>query len=301
MKALVVGASGQDGTYLSNLLLDKGYEVYGLAKDAVRWSRKIEGDVLDIHSLHKAICIAEPDEIYNCAAVLRGTNESPREAFEVNAMGTVNLLEAVRYENPDIRFCQCSSSEMFAPVNVEAQDEQTPIGPRNPYGVSKAAAHMAAVNYREMYDMKISTAILFNHESPLRTDEYITKKITDGVREVLLGRRKKLQLGNLDIRRDWGHARDYVKAMWLMLQNEPDDFVIATGKHHSIAEFAAMAFNMVDLNWQDYVEQDPEYLRRNDVPLLCGNPEKAKRVLGWEPETDIMGIIHEMLYQREAA
>jgi GDPmannose 4,6-dehydratase len=225
--------------------------------------------------------------------------DTPVSTFEVNAMGAIHLLEAVRSIDDSIRYYQASTSEMFGLVNVDAQDESTPFHPRSPYGVAKAAAHYATINYREAYGLHASCGILFNHESPLRGDEFVTKKIADGVKGILAGTQDNLLLGNLEARRDWGHAKDYVEAMWLMLQQEtPDDYVIATGESHSVREFVACAFESVGLRYSDYVEFDSRYLRPSDVPLLCGNPAKAKRVLGWEPKYNFSSLIDEMVLER---
>jgi GDPmannose 4,6-dehydratase len=289
MKVLITGSSGQDGYYLTKYLASQGYDVYSFEKD-IRTYSHIEG----------AIKYFKPDEIYNLAAMVRGTVERPRDAFEVNALGTVNLLEAVRNTDRNIRICHASSSEMFDLVNVEAQDESTPIKPRNPYGMTKAAAHLAAVNYRDVYGMNISCGIMFNHESPLRTSEYVSKKIMLGILDVISGSKKKLLLGNLDVIRDWGHAEDYVRALHLINQHVPDDYVVATGEPHSVRDFVELAFKNEGLDWKNHVVVNESYSRHNDAPLLCGNPSKLEK-LGWKREYSFEDLVLSLSPMRHAA
>jgi len=310
MRALITGVSGQDGAYLAQFLLDKGYDVYGLKRristpnlwrlDVLGITDRItfiDGDMVDMSSLQNALDKAEPHEVYNLAAqsFVPTSFETPISTFDVNAKGVLNLLEAIRLSGNDIKFYQASTSEMFGLVNVESQDEETPFHPRSPYGVAKVAAHYATINYRESYGMHACCGILFNHESPLRGEEFVTKKIATAVRRIKSGKQDKLLLGNLDAKRDWGHARDYVEAMWLMLQAEPDDYVIATGEAHSVREFVKVSFDSVGLDYKDYVRQDKRFMRPADVPLLCGNPQKAKEKLGWEPKVTFSGLIQEMV------
>jgi GDPmannose 4,6-dehydratase len=276
MKALITGASGQDGYYLTQLLASKGYDTRSFSRDITRYD-----------CISQEIIYYQPDEVYNLAAMVRDTVENPRKAFEVNALGTVNLLEAVRVVNKDIRICHASSSEIFALINVESQDESTPILPRNPYGMTKAAAHLAAVNYRDIYGMNIACGILFNHESRMRTSNYVSKKIMDGVRSG-----EKLTLGNLDVMRDWGHAEDYVNALWMINQTQ-GDYVIATGEAHSVREFVETAYRKAGLDWKQYVIVDESYSRHNDVPLLCGNPSKLEGI-GWTRKYDFESMIGDL-------
>ena len=311
MRALITGITGQDGAYLAELLIKKGYEVYGLKRrlstpnlwrlDALNITNKvnlIDGDMTDMASLNKAMSIACPDEVYNLAAqsFVPSSFDCPSTTFDVNAKGVINLLELLRYSR--IKFYQASTSEMFGLVNVESQDENTPFHPRSPYGVAKVAAHYATINYREAYDLHACCGILFNHESPLRGEEFVTKKITNGIQDILDGKTETLALGNLDAKRDWGHARDYVEAMYLMLQNDPDDYVIATGETHSVREFVETAFKKAGLNSKNHIVIDQKYMRPSDVPLLCGNPTKAKEQLGWEPKYNFDSLINEMVLNR---
>ena len=314
MRALITGITGQDGAYLAKFLLNKGYAVFGMARRSSTDSQArlralgiedaitlLSGDMTDAGSLIAAVCESKPDEVYNLAAqsFVKESFATPVATFEVNAMGAVSLMGAVMTHAPNARYYQASTSEMFGLVNVDSQDESTPFHPRSPYGVAKCAAHHATVNYREAYGLHASCGILFNHESPLRGNEFVTKKVADGVKGILAGTQNELMLGNLDASRDWGHAKDYVKAMWLMLQQDnPDDYVIATGETHSVREFVACAFESAGLKYQDYVRLDKRFLRPSDVPLLCGNPEKAKRVLGWERTYTFHGLIDEMVLGR---
>lgn len=310
MRALITGISGQDGAYLAKFLLGKGYDVFGLKRrlstpnlwrlDVLGITDKvtlIDGDMVDMSSLHGALDKSQPDEIYNLAAqsFVPTSFESPISTFDVNAKGVLNLLESIRLSGRNIKFYQASTSEMFGLVNVESQDESTPFHPRSPYGVSKVAAHYATINYREAYGMHACCGILFNHESPLRGEEFVTRKVTEAVKRIKQGKQDKLLLGNLDAKRDWGHAEDYVKAMWLMLQNAPDEYVIATGKTYSVREFVSRSFDTVGLDYHDYVIKDERYMRPSDVPLLCGNPQKAIDKLGWKPEYSFESLIAEMV------
>lgn len=302
-KALITGITGQDGSYLAELLLEKGYEVYGIVRRTSTLSRGridqiakhvdqsklklIYGDLGDASSLAMIIRTVRPDEIYNLGAQshVRVSFDIPEYTTDVVYTGTVRLLEALRESGVDAKFYQASSSEMFGKVVETPQSETTPFYPRSPYAVAKVAAHYIAVNYRESYDMYVCSGILFNHESPRRGENFVTRKITRGLAEIVLGKREKLALGNLDAKRDWGFAGDYVEAMWMMLQQEtPDDFVIATGETHSVQEFLEVCFESQGLDWRDYVVQDPKYMRPAEVDLLLGDPSKAKEKLGWEPK-----------------
>jgi len=310
MRALITGITGQDGAYLAELLLGMDYEVFGLKRrlstpnlwrlDALGITESvkiIDGDMTDMASLSRALSISLPDEVYNLAAqsFVPSSFDSPNTTFDINAKGVINLLELLRFSN--IKFYQASTSEMFGLVNVESQDENTPFHPRSPYGVSKAAAHYATINYREAYGLQASCGILFNHESPLRGEEFVTKKITNGIQDILDGKTETLALGNLEAKRDWGHARDYVEAMWLMLQKDPNDYVVATGESHSVKEFVNLAFAKAGLNPEKHVIVDKKYLRPSDVPILCGSPRKIKE-LGWSPKYNFEGMIEEMVSQR---
>lgn len=296
-RALITGITGQDGSYLAEFLLDKGYKVYGLRrrtsvpiyenieeiKDEIEF---IEGDLLDLGSLLNAITIANPDEIYNLAAQsFVGTSwGQPILTGQITGLGVTNLLEAVRLVKPNAKFYQASSSEMFGKVVETPQSEITPFYPRSPYGVAKVYGHWMTVNYRESYDMFGCSGILFNHESPRRGIEFVTRKISHAVARIKVGLQKELRLGNLDSLRDWGYAKDYVECMWLMLQQEkPDDYVIATGETHSVREFCEIAFGCVNLNYRDFVVVDPKFFRAAEVDLLLGNTKKAERKLGWKP------------------
>lgn len=296
-KALITGITGQDGSYLAEFLLEKDYEVVGMVRrsSTVTWERVehikdqmeiVQGDLHDQSSLLNLVQEAQPDEIYNLAAqsfVPTSWNQ-PNLTGEVTGLGVTRLLEVIRLVNPDIRFYQASSSEMFGKVREVPQTEETPFYPRSPYGVAKVYGHWITVNYRESYNLFAVSGILFNHESPRRGLEFVTRKITDGVARIKLGLADNLALGNLDSRRDWGYAKDYVRAMWLMLQQDkPDDYVVGTGETKSVREFCEAAFGHVGLNYEDYVIQDPRFYRPAEVDLLVSDPSKAKRVLGWEP------------------
>jgi|TARA_B100001971_G_C18204416_1_gene546654 GDPmannose 4,6-dehydratase len=308
-KALVTGITGQDGSYLADFLLEKGYKVYGMIRrSSVEKFERIEhirekvelvqGDLNDQNSLITAVRDSQPDEIYSLGAqsfVPTSWNQ-PILTGEITGLGVTRLLEAIRVVNPKIKFYQASSSEMFGKVKEVPQKESTPFHPRSPYGVAKAYGHFITVNYRESYDIFACSGILFNHESPRRGIEFVTRKITDCVARIKLGMMKKLGLGNLEAKRDWGFAGDYVKAMWLMLQQkEPDDFVIGTGETRSVKEFVEAAFNHVDLNYKDYVFIDPKYKRPAEVDLLIADASKAKKVLGWEPTVKFEELVKMMV------
>jgi len=309
--ALITGVTGQDGAYLAKLLLNKGYTVYGfVARRATEstWRLRemgiehdialLQGDLTDMASLCSAIDTAIPDEVYNLAAqsFVGSSWTQPQITAQVNGVGVVNLLESLRQLRPKVRFYQASTSEIFGLVQTEAQDESTPFHPRSPYGVSKLFGHWTTVNYRESYGMHASAGILFNHESPLRGIEFVTRKVTDAVAHIKLGKQNELRLGNIDAWRDWGFAGDYVEAMWLMLQQDkPDDFVIATGVTTTVREMCRIAFEHVGLKYEDYVVIDPKFFRLTEVGLLRGNPEKAKRVLGWQAKTRVEDLIPMMV------
>jgi GDPmannose 4,6-dehydratase len=314
--ALVTGITGQDGAYLARLLLDKGYRVVGLHRRSSTtntWRLQelgvldkielVEGDIGDSSSLAAAIDRAEPDEVYNLAAqsFVASSWGQPLYTADVTAMGVLRLLEAVRRVNTDIRFYQASSSEMYGQVEETPQRETTPFHPRSPYGVSKVFGYWITRNYRESYGMFACNGILFNHESPLRGIEFVTRKITDGVARIKLGLTNELRLGNLSAKRDWGFAGDYVNAMWLMMQQDkPGDYVIATGEAHQVGEFAQLAFEAVGLDWRQYVVQDPKFVRPAEVDTLLGDPMLARTVLGWVPSTTFASLI-EMMVQADLA
>ncbi|MFP6614329.1 MAG: GDP-mannose 4,6-dehydratase [Pirellulales bacterium] len=307
-RALITGITGQDGSYLAELLIGKGYEVHGLVRRSSSFNTgRIDhiyqdphepdpqlvlhyGDLTDGGSLTKLILTIEPDEIYNLAAQshVRVSFDQPIYSVNVGALGTLRVLEAARQLNrqKEVRVYQASSSEMFGEVTETPQSETTPFRPRSPYACAKVFSFHQTVNYREAYDLFACNGILFNHESPRRGETFVTRKITRSATRIREGLQDKLYLGNLDARRDWGYAKDYVEAMWLMLQqDEPDDFVIATGETHSVQEFLELAFRCVDLPWQPYVEIDPRYLRPSEVDLLLGDPSKACEKLGWQART----------------
>jgi GDPmannose 4,6-dehydratase len=314
--ALVTGITGQDGAYLARLLLDKGYRVVGLHRHSSTtntWRLEelgvldeielVEGDLGDTSSLAAAIDNAEPDEVYNLAAqsFVASSWGQPLYTADVTAMGVLRLLEAVRRVNRNIRFYQASSSEMFGQVEETPQRETTPFHPRSPYGVSKVFGYWITRNYRESYAMYTCNGILFNHESPLRGIDFVTRKITDGVARIKLGLATELRLGNLKAKRDWGFAGDYVNAMWLMMQQDkPRDYVVATGESHEVGEFAQLAFEAVGLDWRQYVVQDPKYMRPAEVDTLLGDPMLARSLLGWAPSTTFAGLI-EMMVQADLA
>jgi GDPmannose 4,6-dehydratase len=308
-RALITGITGQDGSYLAELLLEKGYEVHGIVRRASSTNYwRIEhlldrihlhpADLLDQLSLIKVIDQVRPRELYNLAAMsfVPASWDQPMLTGEFNAQGVTRVLEAIRQVDTTIRFYQASSSEMFGKVREVPQTELTPFYPRSPYGVSKVYGHYITVNYRESYDLFAVSGILFNHESPRRGLEFVTRKVTDGVARIKLGLADSVGLGNLDARRDWGFAGDYVKAMWLMLQQDrADDYVIATGHAHSVRDLVQVAFAHVGLDWQKYVKQDPRYLRPAEVDLLIGDPARAGSVLGWTPSVDFEQLVRMMV------
>ena len=294
--AFITGVTGQDGSYLAELLLEKGYRVFGMVRRAsvekferidhlIGKLELVQGDLLDQHSLISLLKLARPAELYNLAA----------QSF-VPTSWTQPVLEAIRLVDPGIRFYQASSSEMFGKVRETPQTELTPFYPRSPYGVSKVYGHYITVNYRESYGLFACSGILFNHESPRRGLEFVTRKVSDGVARIKLGMAAELKLGNLEAKRDLGYAGDYVKAMWLMLQQaKPDDYVIATGRTHSVRELVQVAFDHVGLEWEKYVKVDPAFIRPAEVDLLVGNPAKAKKALGWEPQIAFEQMIRMMV------
>lgn len=309
-KALITGITGQDGSHLADWLLEKGYEVHGMVRRSstenferiAHLRGKIQlhqADLLDQLSLIDVLKNVQPAEVYNLAAMsfVPTSWQQPVLTGEFTAMGVTRVLEAIRLLNPKgIRFYQASSSEMFGKVQEVPQRETTPFYPRSPYGVAKAYAHWITINYRESYGMYCSSGILFNHEGPRRGREFVTRKVTDAVARIKLGVQKELRLGNLNARRDWGYAGDYVKAMWLMLQqNQPDDFVVATGEDHSVRELVETAFSYVDLDWKKYVVEDPALTRPAEVDSLIGDSGKARRLLGWKPEVGFTELIHMMV------
>jgi GDPmannose 4,6-dehydratase len=315
-QALITGITGQDGSYLAELLLEKGYEVHGLMRRSSTFSTaRIEhlyrdphdqerpfflhyGDLSDSSSLIHTLKQVKPDEVYNLGAQshVKVSFEMPEFTGEATGMGTLRLLEAVRYADWPIRFYQAGSSEMFGKVQERPQSENTPFHPRSPYGVSKLFAHWMTVEYRDAYGLHASNGILFNHESPRRGRTFVTRKITRGLAGILAGREKKIYLGNLDARRDWGYAPEYVEAMWRMLQQPaPDDYVIATGEMHTVREFVELAFTLVGLDWQKYVEIDPRYFRPTEVDELCGDASKAAERLGWRPKTCFADLVRIMV------
>jgi len=308
-KALITGITGQDGSYLAEFLLEQGYEVVGMVRrtSTVNFSRiqhfqdqvtLVQGDLLDQGSLICLLQEYQPEEVYNLAAqsfVPTSWNQ-PVFTGDVTALGVTRMLEAIRTVDRSIRFYQASSSEMFGKVREVPQKETTPLYPRSPYGVAKVYGHWITVNYRESYDLHATSGILFNHESPRRGLEFVTRKVTYGAARIKLGLADELLLGNLDARRDWGYAADYVRAMWMMLQQpEPDNYVIATGETHSIRELCEEAFGYVDLDWQKYVGQDSRFMRPAEVDLLVGDASKAGHVLGWEPQVTFRELVRLMV------
>ncbi|QDU95761.1 GDP-mannose 4,6-dehydratase [Lignipirellula cremea] len=307
--ALITGITGQDGSYLAELLLDKGYEVHGVMRRVSSFNLSRIEHLLDRISLHDADLIDQlslarllneigPDEVYNLAAqsFVPTSWKEPVLTAETTGVGVLRMLEAIRYVDPTIRFYQASSSEMYGRVQHTPQSERTPFWPRSPYACAKVYGHWITVNYRESYDMFAASGILFNHESPRRGLEFVTRKITNAVARIKLGLDQELRLGNLKAKRDWGFAGDYVKAMWLMLQQDtPDDFVIGTGATHSVEEFVDAAFSHVNLDWQDYVVIDPQFYRPAEVDLLIADPSKASETLGWSPEVDFAGLVSMMV------
>jgi GDPmannose 4,6-dehydratase len=310
-KALITGVTGQDGSHLADLLLDHGYEVHGIVRRSstenferiAHLSSRItlhQADLLDQLSVIDVIKTVHPEEVYNLAAMsfVPTSWNQPVLTGEFTALGVTRVLEAIRLIDPKgIRFYQASSSEMFGKVQAVPQSETTPFYPRSPYGVAKLYGHWITVNYRESYDMFCCSGLLFNHEGPRRGREFVTRKVTNAVARIKLGLASELRLGNLEAKRDWGHAADYVRAMWLMLQQVvPDDYVVATGETHSVRELVEVAFGCVGLDWKNYVVVDPALYRPAEVDLLVGDPAKAKRVLGWTPEVTFEGLIREMVF-----
>ncbi|MFC2992540.1 GDP-mannose 4,6-dehydratase [Halomonas tibetensis] len=311
--ALITGVTGQDGAYLSQLLLGKGYRVCGIAPrrstsdvnlSRLEWlgvKEQVElfdGDLGDLGSLIRSVQECHPDEVYNLAAqsFVQASWSQPVLTGQVSGIGAVNVLEAVRMARPEARFYQASTSEMYGLIQEPRQSETTPFYPRSPYAAAKLYAHWMTVNYRESFGLHASSGILFNHESPLRGLEFVTRKVTDGVARIKLGLATELRLGNIDAKRDWGHARDYVKAMWLMLQQEtPDDYVIGTGVTTTVRDMCRIAFEHAGLDMEDHVVIDPRFYRPAEVEVLLGNPAKAKRQLGWQAETSLEAMICEMV------
>jgi GDPmannose 4,6-dehydratase len=312
-RALITGITGQDGAYLAQLLLEKGYQVWGVIRRSshrgvedhrLRWLgiadkvTLVDGDLGDLSSLVRIVKDVQPDEIYNLAAqsFVASSWRQPILTANITAVGVTNMLEAMRSEKPDARFYQASSSEMYGLIQEPSQSEKTPFYPRSPYAVAKLYGHWITVNYRESFGMHASSGILFNHESPLRGIEFVTRKVTDGVARIKLGLATELRLGNIDAKRDWGHARDYVKAMWLMLQQDKaDDYVVATGRTTTVRDMCRIAFDHVGIDMDSHLIIDPVFYRPAEVEVLLGNPAKANRVLGWKAETDLDMMIREMV------
>ena len=309
MKALITGITGQDGSYLADFLLSKGYQVYGMVRRASTENFEriehikdkielLQADLLDQLSMISAIKNSQPDEIYNLAAqsFVPTSWDQPVLTGEFTALGVTRMLEAIRLVNPKIKFYQASSSEMFGKVHETPQNELTPFYPRSPYGVAKVYGHWITINYRESYDIYACSGILFNHESPRRGKEFVTKKITDAAARIKLGLEKELRLGNLDAKRDWGFAGDYVRAMWLMLQQpRPDDYVIATGRTHSVRDFCKIAFEHVGLDYNDFVKIDPRFVRPAEVDLLLGDSTKAQKELNWDIRVSFEDLVKMMV------
>lgn len=311
--ALITGVTGQDGAYLSELLLSKGYEVHGLVRRSstsdvndvrLKWLgiakdvRFVDGNLLDLSGLMRVIREIRPDEVYNLAAqsFVKSSWQQPILTGQVTALGVTNVLEAIRLEHPAARFYQASSSEMYGLVQEDMQSETTPFYPRSPYAVAKLYGHWITINYRESFNLHASSGILFNHESPLRGIEFVTRKVTDGVARIKLGLSKELRLGNIDAKRDWGHSRDYVHAMWLMLQQEvADDYVVATGRTVTVRDMCRIAFGHARLSLEDHLVIDPDLFRPAEVDVLFGNPAKAREKLGWEAQTTLEEMIVEMV------
>lgn len=308
-RALITGVTGQDGSYLAEFLLNQGYEVYGMVRrtSTVRYERirhiqdkitLVQGDLSDQTSLNRAIADIQPDEVYNLAAQSFVPTSWNQPAFtgDITGIGVTRMLEAIHTMKPDTRFYQASSSEMFGKVQAVPQNETTPFYPRSPYGVAKVYGHWITVNYRESYDMFAVSGILFNHESPRRGLEFVTRKVSYHAAKIKLGMANELRMGNLEAQRDWGYAPDYVEAMWHMLQQDtPEDFVVATGKTHTVQRLLEVAFGCIDLDWQNYYVQDPSYMRPAEVDLLIGDPAKAHAKLGWEPEVSFEEMIQIMV------
>jgi len=312
-RALVTGITGQDGAYLSQFLLGKGYEVFGVIRRSshrgvedhrLRWLgiekqvTLLDGDLGDMSSLVRIMQQAPPDEIYNLAAqsFVASSWQQPLLTANITAVGVANMLEAMRCAKPDARFYQASSSEMFGRIQNPVQSEKTPFYPRSPYAVAKLFGHWLTVNYRESFGFHASSGILFNHESPLRGTEFVTRKVTSAVAAIKLGKAGEVRLGNIDAKRDWGHARDYVRAMWMMLQQDrADDYVIATGVTTTVRDMCRIAFDHVGLKMEDHLVIDPAFYRPAEVEVLLGDASKAKAALGWEPEIDLNAMIREMV------
>lgn len=312
-KALITGITGQDGAYLAKLLCGKGYDVHGLVRRSsttdvndvrLRWLgivdqvKLVDGDLSDLSSLLRTMRDVQPDEVYNLAAqsFVKTSWQQPLLTGAITGLGCANVLEAVRLEKPNARFYQASSSEMYGLIQEPEQSETTPFYPRSPYAAAKLYAHWMTVNYRESFGLHASSGILFNHESPLRGIEFVTRKVTDSVARIKLGLSRELRLGNIDAKRDWGHARDYVQAMWLMLQQDKaDDYVIATGRTVTVRDMCKIAFDHVKLPMDEHLVIDPNLFRPAEVDVLLGNPTKAKEKLGWMPETSLESMIQEMV------
>ena len=308
-RALITGITGQDGSYLAELLLSEGYQVIGMVRRSSTETFEriahiqdqltlVSGDLLDEVSLINILREHNPQEVYNLAAqsFVQTSWAQPVFTGESTAMGVTRVLDAIRTVNPEIRFYQASSSEMFGKVQAVPQDEDTPFYPRSPYGVAKVYGHWITVNYRESYDLHASSGILFNHESPRRGLEFVTRKVTYGVAKIKLGLANELRLGNLDAQRDWGYAADYVRAMYLMLQQDrPDDYVVATGETHPVRELCELAFAAAGLNWENFVVIDSQFMRPAEVDLLVGDPTKAEKVLGWRREVDFPSLVEMMV------
>jgi GDPmannose 4,6-dehydratase len=310
---LITGVTGQDGAYLSQLMLQKGYRVFGMLRrsasadvvgERLKWLgirdqvKLVDGNLVDLSSLIRVVQDCQPDEVYNLAAqsFVAASWHQPLLTGQVTALGAANVLEALRIVRPQARFYQASSSEMFGLIQEPRQSETTPFHPRSPYAAAKLYAHWMTVNHRESFGMHASSGILFNHESPLRGIEFVTRKITDGVARIKLGLARELPLGNLEAKRDWGHARDYVRAMWLMLQQDrPGDYVIATGHTTSVRDFCRMAFSYAGLNYEDHVVTNADLLRPAEVDLLHGDATKARQQLGWEPSVSLADMAAEMV------
>ena len=307
--ALITGITGQDGSYLAEFLLEKGYQVIGMVRrtSTLNFQRikhiqdrieLVQGDLLDEVSLMSILREHRPQEVYNLAAqsFVQTSWQQPVFTGEVTALGVTRILDAIRMVDPKMRFYQASSSEMFGKVQQVPQNENTPFYPRSPYGVAKVYGHWITINYRESYDLFACSGILFNHESPRRGLEFVTRKVTHGAARIKLGLADELRLGNLESRRDWGYAGDYVKAMWLMLQQDkPDNYVVGTSETHSVRELCEAAFDHLGLDWQEYVVQDPRFYRPAEVDLLVSDPSKARRVLGWESVVSFKELIHMMV------
>jgi len=311
--AVITGITGQDGAYLAQLLLEKGYRVvgvvrrsshFGIATHRLDWLgitdqvELVDGDLLDLGGLARIIREYKPDEVYNLAAqsFVKTSWDQPSLTSQVTGVGVVNTLEAVRLEAPEARFYQASSSEMYGLIQEPQQSETTPFYPRSPYAVAKLMGHWMTVNYRESFDMFACSGILFNHESPLRGLEFVTRKVTDAVAQIKLGKMNELPMGNIDAKRDWGHAKDYVRAMWAMLQHDvADDYVVATGRTVTVRDMIKVAFDHVDMKADDYVTIDPRFFRPSEVDVLLGDPTKASQVLGWTPSITMEDMIREMV------